>query len=291
MLNKKGLTPLILEIIGGVIVVALVLILFAGFSAPFLEFLSDSKNIESFNKFTNAMGRSCREGSETVSYFVLGFKSAREVYATVLVNNDVASAIKRMQDCEMFGSGAKCITQKSRAALTNKCTDGVCWCLMKIKYMNTGKSSPYCANSSFNALSVNSSKVDNLNDIWFTKLKNDLSSPSVLKVDVLICSNVQKDIGCNTTIDKRIIPVLPKTGVDSGYLVWLQPNILEVQLGGFYIRISDLVLDSISFDRPVSGGNFVGSILFTSNPNLRVAYIKDKQDTSHIWSENCPLVP
>jgi len=288
MLNKKGLSPLILEIIGGVIVVAIILVLFTGFASPFLEFLSDSKNIEAFNKFTNAMNRACREGSETVSYFTLGYKSTREIYAIGLISGETTAAIENMQQCDLT-STTTCTTAKSRDVI-GKCWGGVyCWCLFKIKFNYTGSFKPYCANWNINGISVSNSNKTNINTDWDSKFKSDIVSSNISKVDVLICSDMYRDIGCNTTINKAQTLVFPRAGNDSGYLVWIQSRIIKQEplFFGPSLVATDLVLDSISFDRSVLGTGFIDYMTFVSNPRLNIA-LKNSTNDIKIWETTCP---
>jgi hypothetical protein len=269
MLNKKGISPLILEIIGGVIVVAIVIVLFAGFASPYLEFLSDSKNVEAFNKFTTAMSKSCKEGSETVPYFSLGYKSTNEIYAIGLVDSKVSDAIKNLHKCAGIDD-TNCYTGGSKDVISNCVADGYCWCLFKIKFLQ-GQTS-YCGNSSFNGLAVDSSDIKNI-DGWDTSFSNEISGYYMSKVGVLLCSNIEKDLNCNTTdAYGKQIPVLPIVGSQNGgYLVWMQSDIYvdESWIGGG-LKARDLSLDSISFDRPISYNQLSDTAIFTSNPSMRI---------------------
>jgi len=285
MLNKKGLSPLILEIIGGVIVVAIILVVFGGFASPFLEFLVDSKSLEGFNKFTNAMTRTCREGSETVPYLELGYQSERKIYAISIIGPNTTTGIKKLPLCPVDNKA--CATQRSKDKISKCGSSMLCWCLLKITYnkVNTDSNSKYCANWSLNGVSVDNSDIENVFTKWDDKLRPVITSDKIEKVDVLICSDVQKDINCNTTKTGTTtdIPVLPRDGKDGGYIVWIQSSIYK---GDWGLEAEDLKFDSISFDRPLSGDAFADYMIFTSNPNITISQKDDGEPG--VWAQDCP---
>lgn len=305
MLKKKGLSALIIEIIGGVIVVAIILIMFSGFASPFLEFLSDSKNIEAFSTFTNAMTRTCREGSETIPYFTLGYQSPRKIYAISLISGNSAESIANIGQCTLSPSVSgvalpgTCTSEQSKDILA-KCTDTkLCWCLLKITYSTDEKANdktnmPYCANWKFNGISVDygDGSTSAINT-WDTKLAEVINSGKISKISVLMCSSVQDDIGCNTTFNNKFISVLPIAGKEGGYLTWIQSKVYrkaEVEaisgLTTYSIVASNLELDSLSFDRPVSGNAFKSYMVFTTHPSLTIS----QRDDAQIWEDDCPNI-
>jgi len=269
MLNRKGLSPLILEIIGGVIVVSIIILMFGGFASPFLEFMSDSKGIEAFNKFTATMSRSCREGSETVPYFSLIHRSTSEVYVIGLIQSGVMTSIQNIDKCSS-SDDTNCSTGQSKEVISScvHAVDSYCWCLFKIKF-------PGCGNSQFNSIAVNNSNIANL-AVWDTRFSNEITNGDISRIGVLMCSNVQDEIKCNTTnAAGKTTPVFPLAGsVNGGYLVWMQSNVYmdtTFLIGG--LRSRDLFLDSMSFDRPISNNKFSNTSIFTSNPPLRIKYV------------------
>jgi hypothetical protein len=283
VLKKGKLSPLILEIIGGVIVVAIVLILFSGFAAPFLEFLSDSKNIEAFNKFTAAQTRACREGSETVPYFNLGFQSQRKIYAISLVSGQATTAIRNMPNCEIGATVTPCSSSNDKERLAECTGNAVCWCLLKVTYRSTGSNNPYCPSWEYNAITVDSSDINNIRTKWDAKLKGVLSSSEYFdRVSVLQCTEIQDAMGCEAQSGGATVPVLPKAR-NQDYLVWIQSDAYNA---GLLLGVRDIILDSISFDRPIKDETFDDHMLFTSNPALRIT----TRDDAKIWQDNCPGV-
>jgi hypothetical protein len=143
-MNKKGLSILILEIIGGVIVVAFMMTMFAGFSSPFLQFLIDQENIKSFNKYTNLMSTACSSGSGTELYFGPSPISKNEPYVWTLLYYRTARAISNapddtlnpgMQVCTTSSGTSLCTTQDSKDII-KRCKSDFCWCLLRIKLQN-----------------------------------------------------------------------------------------------------------------------------------------------------------
>lgn len=280
MLNKSaGLSPLILEIIGGVIVVAIILVLFAGFASPFLEFLSDQKNIEAFNKFTSSMSRACKEGTDTVTYWSLGHQSPIKIYAIGLISSDVTD--------ELLNIGGK-VSDHSKNVI-KKCENTVCWCLFKITYSN-GR----CSRENLDGIYI---KIDNLGGYkntlrqeWDNPLANKLSSGSISKIDVFMCSTFE-ELNCATKLDSQNIPLLLKVN-ENNFLVWIQsPVASKGSAWGSFLDSYDLNLDSLSFDRPVAGSDFEKFVLFEPKPKLKLKK-SDEYDypgiEDLISSSNCP---
>ena len=195
-MNKKGLSILILEIVGGVIVVALMMVMFAGFSSPFLQFLIDQENIKSFNKYTNVLSSACSSGTGTELYFGPSPASKNEPYVWTLLYYRTARAISNdpedtlnpgMKVCAAGSSAAPCVTQDSKD-IVKRCKSDFCWCLMKIKF-NDKK----CYKDDFNMILIPTGNINSPDptvganqpntgpfaDIYSDKLGAQLFKPSI----------------------------------------------------------------------------------------------------------------
>jgi hypothetical protein len=129
---------LIIQIIGGVIIVAVMMSMFSGFASPFLKFLVDSENIKSFNKFTRTMTDACSDGTGTELYFGPSPVGMRGEYVWSLVYTRTARYLSDpaptgMISCEQNGGQDLCISKTSKDTIY-KCRSDYCWCLFELTF-------------------------------------------------------------------------------------------------------------------------------------------------------------
>jgi len=123
-MNKKAAFPeLVNQVVGGAIMVALLIILFAGFSGAFLDFMSDQENIRSFNKFTSGLSKACTTGISTQTYISLS-ETGSEKYIISAVGSDTASYLKLASETKVDSNSKRNV---------KKCEGSLCYCLLHFK--------------------------------------------------------------------------------------------------------------------------------------------------------------
>ena len=287
----------LVKLIGTVIMIGIITILFSGFAAPFLEVIADSTNIKAFNKFTNLMTETCKEGVYTVPYIHFYAQSPVKIYAIGLINQITARTIKNMPTCDEF-TKTHCVSSLSKSRIT-KCmsSETTCWCLFKIEFESgLGRTYNYCGNYEQNILTVErlnpydadgnlihvayANHLDKFNE-WNNKLSADIQSGAVKKLSVLECKTLH-DIGC---VDSRTgVLIYPSYDDKNEYVVWISPLSREDTLLGQRWKHS-IWLDSMSMQRAVADYGFDYYMKFYSNPDLSW---KRVDSSTHIYKENCP---
>lgn len=203
-MNKKaGLSLLILEIVGGVIVVVIMMSIFSGFAIPYLKFLVDQENINSFNKFSNVLKDSCDTGTGTSIYFGITPETKRKPYAWGLVFTQTASEISdKMPECGKEGNNETCVTSQSKNII-NRCKEDFCWCLFNLEF-NPG----YCYNNDYKGITIDTGAIGDAPDYESSGTDLTLSGTAI---------KIYKD---NQAAQ---IFKMPKTGI-----------ITEIKLVGYY---------------------------------------------------------
>jgi len=246
-LNPKGVSPLVVEIIGGVITVALLLFLFSSFASPFLEFMIDSKNMNAYLKFTNAMSSACRTGAGTAKYIEMSSGSIRKNYVIAYVNDTV---INNLIDYNQP------ILSSNSKQIMSKCKTTNCICLFKIEYTDKACSiNKFAIQTAFS-----NNKLETVTSSDLTNIKNDLESDLIIvfsplqdinhikKINVLSCNSLE-EMGCFYRDGENKMPLIILG--DKGAFFWLQPKfyVFEPLIGKKYIQREAVTFDSISFDK------------------------------------------
>lgn len=250
-MNPKGVSPLVVEIIGGVITVALLLFLFSSFASPFLEFMIDSKNMNAYLKFTNAMSSACRTGAGTAKYIEMSSGSIRKNYVITYVNGTVINDLINYND-----RSPRPILSSNSKQIMSKCKTTNCMCLFKIEYTDKA-----CSINKFAIQTAFSNdKLETVTSSNLTNIKNGLESDlkivfsplqdigHIKKINVLSCNSLE-EMGCFYKDGENKMPLIILG--DKGAFFWLQPKfyVFEPLIGKKYIQKEAVTFDSISFDK------------------------------------------
>jgi len=265
--KKADISPLVIEIIGGVIVTAVMMTIFASFASPYLAFLIDQQNIESFNRFTSVQASSCKEGVATEFYFSLSAPSLRRTYDIVFISPETVDELTNenygLTSCQGDTTNpdtTPCMPEGSKTKLDN-CRGTFCWCLFKIDYKQKkeGESfSEWCAPHGFNTIvmPMTGTSEQKLNSMkgWGTFIGQELKKEFVKKTTVLQCTKIREQMGCT----KDQIPVLPTVASQGikNYVVFMQADITKKDYNIIGIKTTfklpiKLYYESMSMERPL----------------------------------------
>lgn len=123
--DRKASTALpaaVAKLVLGVIVVAVMLLVFAGFSSPFLDRMSNQESLNSFGKFTAGLSTACDRGISTQTYISFS-ETGSQKYVISAVGKETAAYLREQSDD---------LVDKESKSNVKKCLDDNCYCLLKI---------------------------------------------------------------------------------------------------------------------------------------------------------------